>query len=130
MLANQLPECTCNDSRRQRTAILISIERYTPAAFRRLAYILDETSITILRCSRRQNDSNHGMGRILQHQLFRFKLGLAIEIDGVGLVCLLVPTTLTIEHFATRQEDKWNVPGELSQIRRGLHIDAMSVLRL
>ena len=70
------------------------------------------------------------MGGILQHALFRFKLGLAIDIDRIGLICLLVPTTLAVEYFPARQEDKGNVPGESSQISRGVHIHTTGYLRI
>src|SRR6185437_1945696 len=112
VLAGQLPDRARNGSCRQRTTILIGIECHALAALRRSAHIFDETSITVLRRPSRQDDANHGVAGILQHQLIRF----------------MVPTSLAIEDFAARQEDKGNVLGESSQIRRGVHIDTASEL--
>ncbi|CUS36959.1 hypothetical protein COMA2_30004 [Candidatus Nitrospira nitrificans] len=70
------------------------------------------------------------MSRILQHALFRFKLGLAVDIDRSGFIGLLIPTGLAVEDFPARQENKGNVPGESSQISRGVHIDTTGYLRI
>ena len=65
------------------------------------------------------------MPGVLQHELFRFKLRLAVEVDRDRLVFFPVPTSPPVKHFAARQEDKWDIFGKAGQVSRGVHIDAI-----
>jgi hypothetical protein len=70
------------------------------------------------------------MSGILQHLMLSFKLGLAIDIDRIGVISLLIPPNPPIKNFATRQEHKGDFLGASSQVRRGFDIDTSSLLRV